>query len=72
MNMQIDDIIDQVFNKTTGVSREDIARVFKSQFKLTQETVSSKSDKTVNWIYIGKVKPTKYRLTKYKEKHEQV
>ncbi len=62
MNTQIEDIIDQIYNKSTGISREDINRVIKSQFKLTQETINAKGSKTVNWMYIGKVKPTPFRL----------
>lgn len=62
MNTQIEDIIDQIYNKSTGISREDINRVIKSQFKLTQETINAKGSKTVNWMYIGKVKPTPFRI----------
>lgn len=62
MSIQIDDIINQLYNKYNGIDKRDIKRIINSQFKLTQELVSNKSTKVVNWMYLGKVKPTKYRL----------
>lgn len=68
MNIQIEDIIDQLYNKYHGTSREDINRMVKSEFKLTQETINLKENVTVNWMYLGKVKPTPYRVKQLKGK----
>lgn len=67
MNTQIEEIIDELFNKYRGISREEINRIIKSQFKLTQETVACKGDKIINWMYIGKVKPTPFRVKQLKQ-----
>lgn len=71
MNSQIDDIIDQLYNKYHGISREDINRIVKSQFKLTQEVINAKGDKTVNWMYIGKIKPTPFRVKQLKQSKDE-
>lgn len=73
MNTQIEDIIDQLFNKYHGVSRDDINRMIKSQFKLTQEVINERSNTVVNWMYLGKIKPTPFRVKQLKIKEiEQV
>lgn len=73
MNTQIEDIIDQLFNKYHGIARDDINRIIKSQFKLTQEVIKERGDTVINWMYIGKVKPTPFRVKQLKQKvNEQV
>lgn len=71
MSTQIDDIVDELYNKYHGVSRSEINKIVRSMFKLTQEVVSAKGDKIVNWPYLGKVRPTGYRLRYLKNKKDE-
>lgn len=73
MNTQIKDIINKLYYMYPDASRDDINRIVKSQFKITQEVVRLKGLQVVNWMYIGKVKPTPFRMRSYnKIKDEQV
>lgn len=74
MSMQIDDIIDELFSKHHGISREDINRIIKSQFRTTRNTINEKSDTTISLMYIGKYKPTPFRikqLKSFKDEHNK-
>ena len=64
--MNIEDIIDLLCNTNT-ISRIDISRMVKAQFKVANQTIKLKGDDTCNLIFIGKVKPTPYRLKQLKE-----
>lgn len=69
MNIQIDDIIDELCNKY-NIPRTDISRMVKAQFKVLKNTIKEKGDKKVNLMYLGKFKPTPYRvkqITKIKD-----
>lgn len=70
MSIQINDIIDLLYYKYKDVSKADIARITKSQFKLLKNTIKIKGDKKVNIIYIGKFKPTPYRAKQLKDLKE--
>lgn len=70
MNTQIDELIDIIYNKYHGISRETINRIIKSEFKLVQETISAKDTKSVNLIHIGKFKPTPFRLKQLNKSNE--
>lgn len=66
MSIQIEDIIDELYNKY-NIPKADIARIVKSQFKVLKNTIKLKEDKVVNVRYIGKFKPTPYRVKQLKE-----
>ena len=70
MSIQIEDIIDELYNKY-NIPKADIARVVKSQFKLLKNTIKLKEDKVVNLRYIGKYKPTPFRVKQLKELNER-
>lgn len=70
MSIQIEDIIDELYNKY-NIPKADIARVVKSQFKLLKNTIKTKGDKVVNIRYIGKFKPTPFRTKQLKELNER-
>lgn len=63
--MTIDDVIDQLF-ETNNLDRVDIGRMVKSQFRVVSSTIRSKGDKTCNLIFVGKFKPTPYRIKQLK------
>lgn len=62
----IDDVINELFEKHS-LSKTDISRMVKSQFKVINKTIKSKSSKTCNLIFIGKYKNTPYRVKQLKE-----
>ena len=66
MNIQINDIIDLLHNKYK-LPRTIIARIVRSQFKLASNIIRLKGSKTINYMYLGKFKPTPYRLKQLKE-----
>lgn len=59
--MTIDDIVDLLHNKY-NLPRPEINRIVKSQFKVLAETIKEQNTKVVNMVYLGKFKPTPYRL----------
>lgn len=61
----IEDIIDELYSKYS-IPRIDIARMVKAQFKVTNQTIKAKGDKTCNIIFIGKFKNTPYRVKQLK------
>lgn len=61
MSIQIEEIIDELHNKY-NIPKVDIARIVKSQFKVLKNTIKAKGDKIVNLRYIGKYKPTPFRM----------
>ena len=65
MSKVIDNIIDDLFNKY-NLTKPEINRIVKSQFKLLNKTIKSKQDTKVKLMYIGTFKPTTYRLNKLK------
>lgn len=65
MSIQINDIVDELFNKHK-LSRIDIERIVKSEWKLLATTIREKGEDTVNLIYLGKVKNTPYRRKQLK------
>jgi hypothetical protein len=67
MNTQIDDIIDELYNKYHGVERNQISSIVKLPWKLVQETISAKQDTVVNIMYLGKIKPTPFRIKQLKQ-----
>lgn len=69
MSIQINDIIDLLYYKH-NLSKVDIARIVKSQFKVIKNTIKLKGDKKINLIYIGKFKPTPFRVKQLKEQNE--
>ncbi len=70
MNTQIEELVDQLYNKHHGVDRADIKRMVGSEFKLIQEVVNLKSDMVVTLMHIGKVKPTPFREKQLKQKED--
>ncbi len=65
MSIQISDIVDELFNKHK-LSRIDIDRMVKSEFKLIATTIRTKGNDTVNLIHLGKFKNTPYRVKQLK------
>lgn len=63
--MNIEDVIDLLCN-TNDIPRVEIARMVKSQFKVTNLTIKEKGDKVCNLIFIGKFKNTPYRVKQLK------
>ena len=61
----IEDVIDELCN-TSDLSRVDISRMVKSQFKVTNQTIKTKGNKTCNMIFLGKFKNTPYRVKQLK------
>lgn len=71
MSIQIDDIINELHNKY-NIPREDIARIVKSEFKVLKNTIKEKGDSVVSLIYIGKFKPTPFRLKQLKQQNGEI
>ena len=71
MNIQIDDIIDMLYNKY-NIPRSEIGKIIRSPFKVLRSSIIEKSDKEVDLMYIGTFKPTPFRLKQLKEKKEDV
>lgn len=69
MAYTIEDVIDELFNKH-NIPRVDISRMVKAQFKVTNQTIKVKGDKVCNLIFIGKFKPTPFRLKQLKQQKE--
>lgn len=64
--INIEDIIDELHSKY-NIPRIDISRMVKAQFKVTNQTIKAKGDKTCNLIFIGKFKNTPYRVKQLKQ-----
>lgn len=63
--MDIEQVIDLLCN-TNDISRADISRMVKSEFKVIKNIIKEKGDKTCNLIFIGKFKNTPYRKKQLK------
>lgn len=79
MHLKIEDIIKEI-KDDLNLSTTEIERMIDSQFLLVEDTIKSRSGKTVNLIYIGKFRPTSWfkrnkdmLLSKYtKEEYENI
>jgi len=64
MNQLIDEIYTKLRDKH-GISKTDIDRIVDSQFRVLEDNIRNRGNKTVNLIYIGKFKPSKSFLKNY-------
>jgi nucleoid DNA-binding protein len=62
--------------KELGLSKREIKDIVKTEFKALQVNIRSRTLKSVNMIYLGKFRPTKWflnnqdKFTKTKEEYE--
>ena len=64
MNQQIEELYD-VLKEKHGISKVEIERIVNTQFKVLENNIKTRSNKVVNLIYLGKVKPSKSLLENY-------
>lgn len=58
----ISNIIDELYNKHNGITRQDIKRVVMSQFKLLKQELNNEGIREVKMIHLGSFVPTKRHL----------
>lgn len=70
----ITSIINELYNKYTGVNKADIRKIVLSQFKVLKKELNSGGAREVKMIHLGSFVPTKRHLNNIKlrkEKDEQ-
>lgn len=69
MNLLIDDIIKQL-SKKYGLSELEIERIVDTQFKCLENNIRARGKQSVNMMYLGKFKPSKFFLNNYDKLHK--
>lgn len=70
MDQVINKILDEI-KEETNISKVELERIIDTEFKLIAENIRLRSKKTVNLIYIGKFRPTKFFLMNYEKLNQK-
>ncbi len=66
MSQLIEDVLIEL-KKKYGITKYELEAILNSEFKCLENNIRSRSDKTVNMIYLGKFHPSKFFLSNYEK-----
>lgn len=72
MDLTIKEIISEVKSENPNLSSLEIERIFDSQFCVLEHSIRNRTKKTINIMYIGKIKPSKWFLDNYDKMVEKI
>ncbi len=67
MHQSIEEVVDELKKKYKGLSRVELERMFNTPYRALEDHIRSKDIRTLNMMYLGKFKLSKFYINKLKQ-----